>query len=133
MVKMLIKLSDSDTVITATRELLHFSRRFYQEEFHQIRMFYSFFTTRPYMRILTEIANASLQLGQDTNYYEEMVRFNHNDNAGARYPLICCYVKLRFSQARHKSDHCRLFTLKDCALYFVNYMPIFNQQGKYYI
>ncbi|KAK8835879.1 hypothetical protein M9Y10_040257 [Tritrichomonas musculus] len=97
MVKVLNEYSDGDTIISATRELLYFSRRFYQEEFHQNGMFYSISTTRPYMRILTdlaEIATVSSQIDVATYCYEEMVRLNHHDNTGARDPLLCCYVKL---------------------------------------
>ena len=159
MVKMLIEFSDTDTVITATRELLYFSRRFYQEEFHQIGMFYSISTTRPYMRVLTDLAdlaNASLQLGLATNCYEEMVRLNHNDNTGARYPLICCYVKLigrarRFpnttkpirtiNQARqlincvfndeHNSDRCPLFEKDSLCVRWAELCFLYAEKGNW--
>ena len=97
MIKLNVEYTDADTLITMMRELLHFSRRFYDEAFHQVGMFYSISSTRPYMRVLTdlaEIAMSNLQLDVATYCYEEMVRLNHRDNTGARDPLICCYLKI---------------------------------------
>lgn len=159
MVKILNEVSDGDTIITATRELLYFSRRFYQEEFHQVGMFYSISTTRPYMRILTdlaEIATVSLQLDLATYCYEEMVRLNHRDNTGARDPLLCCYVKLigrarRFpnstkpirtiKQARqlincvfddeNNSDHCPLFDKDNLCVRWAELCFLYAEKGNW--
>lgn len=96
--KILNQMCDGDTVICATREVLNFSRQFYQEEFEQEDgMFYSISTTRPYMRLLSDIASTALQSEQldvAIYTYEEMIRLNHRDNTGARDPLLCCYLKI---------------------------------------
>ena len=94
------QVGDGDTVITATREVLNFART--TEEVKECLesepgMFYSMHTTRNYMRILTDMGSTALQSEQlDVSLmtYEEMIRLNHNDNTGARDPLLACYIKL---------------------------------------
>ena len=96
--KILNQTCDGDTVICATREVINFSRQFFKEVFEQEDgMFYSISYTRPYMRLLSDIAYTALQSDQldvAIYSYEEMIRLNHNDNIGARDCLLCCYLKI---------------------------------------
>lgn len=96
--KILNKIVDGDTVICNLREIINFSRQLYHNEFNANNgMFYSMAHTRPYLRILTDIAMTSFQSDQldVTIYaYEEMLRLNHNDDTGARNNLLACYLKI---------------------------------------
>lgn len=89
---------EGDTVICSLRELLYFSRQFYQKEIKECDgMFYSVSYTRPYIRILSDIAMTAFQSSQldVTIYaYEEILRLNIRDNTGARNPLLACYLKI---------------------------------------
>ena len=96
--KILNQYVEGDTVICALREILNYSRQFYSDVFEENDgMFYSISYSRPYMRILNDIALTSFQSDQlDVTIfaYEEMLRLNHRDNTGARNNLLACYLKI---------------------------------------
>ncbi|KAH0793059.1 tetratricopeptide repeat protein [Histomonas meleagridis] len=88
---------DGDTVICAIRETINFARTMYQNVFEEDGMFYSISYSRPYMRLLMDIASIAFQSEQldvSTYAYEEIIRLNHRDNMGARSQLLSCYLKL---------------------------------------
>ena len=98
--KCLNPISDGDTVVCATREVMNFARTT-KEVRDAIQsepgMFYSISTTRPYIRILTDLASTAIQSEQldvAIMVYEEIIRLNYNDNTGSRDPLLACYMKL---------------------------------------
>ncbi|KAK8899041.1 hypothetical protein M9Y10_001338 [Tritrichomonas musculus] len=92
------QICEGDTVICAIRELIHFSRQFYKKEFDECDgMFYSVSYTRPYIRLLSDIAITAFQSDQldvTIRAYEEIIRLNIHDNTGARNPLLACYLKI---------------------------------------
>ena len=96
--KCLSQFSDGDTVVCALREILNFARPFYKQEFEEAQgQFYNYSNTRPYMRILIDLASIAFQsdeLDVATHVYEEMIRLNHRDNTGARNELLACYIKV---------------------------------------
>lgn len=72
--------SDGSILINATRELLRFSRRFYETEFEKVGQFYTTPSTRPYIRILCDMAKAAkhgYRLDVATYLYEEILRLDH--------------------------------------------------------
>ena len=95
--------SDGDTVICALREIIKFARPFFHDEFtSDPGMFYKISTTRPYIRLLADLASIAYQserLDLTIYSYEEIIRLNNNDNAGVRYSLLPCYLE---AISRHK-------------------------------
>lgn len=88
---------DGDTIVCMLREIVDFARPFYAEEFKQTGKFYSLPRTRPYIRLLTDLAKTALrgeQLDVAIYAYEETIRLNYHDNMLSRDPLLCCYVKI---------------------------------------
>lgn len=89
---------DGDTIVCALREVIDFSRPFFESEFKQkIGKFYQITKTRPYIRLLTDLAKTALrgdQLDVAIYAYEEVLRLNHSDNMIIRDPLLCCYIKI---------------------------------------
>lgn len=64
--------------------------------------FWGILETRPYMRArfgLAQCCEASEQLDEAIGHYEELLRFNPNDNQGVRYRLAGCLLRAkRFDQ-----------------------------------
>ena len=96
--KCITPVGDGDTVVCGLREVLNFAKPFYKNEFeNEHGRFYSIASTRPYIRILTDLGQVAMQsemLDVAIYVYEEILRLNWGDNTGSRDPLLACYLKL---------------------------------------
>lgn len=94
--RLMTQFSDNETVISSLREILAYAQEYFKNEFKVAGVFFSITQTRPYMRLLFEIAdNAQMADRYDIAIYayEEMLRLNHNDNMQMRRKLLGAYLK----------------------------------------
>ena len=86
---------DEDTVICALRETIKFTRHIFDEIITNYPgCFWGISQTRPFIRLLLELANISYESGRldiAIYTYEEIIRLNHSDNTGVRSALLACY------------------------------------------
>lgn len=88
---------EGDTIAGALRETLVIGRELYNQLFEATGKFYKISLTRPYMRILHDIADIARQGDKcDTAIfaYEELIRLNHWDSQGNREHLLGLYLKM---------------------------------------